>query len=675
MKVLLSTSPHVMHPQVLAAEFQPASNLMYGFLPVGLLSLAGELRRDHPHIDLQLFDINGAINQLGPPDSSFYDRLADCLCALSPDVLGFMTECDSYHHILRVCKAVRARCRSVRIVLGGPHASVVPRETLKFCPAIDAVVIGEGERTFSQLVGAYATRKPALIAGVLARTRTGEFLQGGEGQLIDELDSLPLPAYGLYAPSSVDEEIFLEVGRGCPFPCTFCSTAPFWGRRHRVKSPTRIVREIELARESYGTSRFHFTHDLFTVDRRWVTQVCAELQTRYGGDVEWTCSARVDTVNEELLQTMRSAGCRAIYFGIESGSASVRKSVKKTFDITEAFNVLRTTKRVGIQPNAGFIVGLPNETETDVEQTLDAYAHAMSIGVKPAHIFAFCPFKGSDGYETLGALIYPDHFLDIPLPTILSDANAKLHRENQVLFGSYFRPSNTGLPASTGALQAIDEFSPLVEANGAAALWLSEKVGGMYALFRSWVQFLDQVSGTAASRTRWYGSPRQFCEFLLAQATAVQAPANLIDYLRVSLLSLRAPAPPDVSQTHPAIDSYRTVPTRLLPDTQLMAQYTKALVRVTTDIANVSSWQPGEPVPPIVEAPAAFALTHSADGLKVIRTSSEAGRAIERAMVAPATVSELWMMSLTAGDRYAHFDDFLAWAGEAVSTDLLTLRS
>src|ERR1043165_5098113 len=130
MRILLATSPHVRHMAVLQSDFTPDQAMMYSFAPVGLLALAAVLREDL-QIDPALFDTNHEIVtgriRLG---KAFYQNAAERICAQEPDVLGYMTECDSYHHVLQIMEQVKRRRPACVCVLGGPHASAVARATL-----------------------------------------------------------------------------------------------------------------------------------------------------------------------------------------------------------------------------------------------------------------------------------------------------------------------------------------------------------------------------------------------------------------------------------------------------------------------------------------------------------------------------------------------------------------
>ena len=347
MRVCLTTSPHVRHAAVLQSDFAPDKHVMYSFAPVGLLSLAAVVRREQPDTTCDIYDLNRKIGfGVIPLDKRFYAAVAEDLCSRSPDVIGFMTECDSYHHVLQIVTAVKNIQPGCSVVLGGPHASAVAHETLQQCDAVDVVVVGEGEITFPHALDVIRSRSNESVPGAVLRSRNGGLLDGGNRALIERLDDLPVPAYDLYQPDS-GEEIFIEVGRGCPFQCTFCSTAPYWRRHHRVKSAERILREIKYVQDLFGTERVHLTHDLFTVNRNWVLAICDALIAA-GVPVRWTCSARADTVDEPLLRLMARAGCNAIYFGIESGSERILREIKKDIPLSQTFEMLDACRRQGI---------------------------------------------------------------------------------------------------------------------------------------------------------------------------------------------------------------------------------------------------------------------------------------------------------------------------------------
>ena len=569
MRTTLVTSPHVRHSAVLQNDFRANPAAMYSFAPVGLLSLIAATR-DANLGEPALFDLNRRImDGTIALDARFYERAARSVYADEPDVVGFMTECDSYHHVLQICEALRRIAPRTRIVLGGPHATAVAGKTLRTCGAVDAIVCGEGERSFVALLDTWQNGREGAVAGTLARLRSGAVVDGGTAPMIEALDSLPMPAYDVYH-ADPGEEIFIEVGRGCPFQCTFCSTAPYWQRRHRAKSPQRILAEVALVQSLFGSTRVHFTHDLFTTVRPWVEDVC-EAFIAAGVPVRWTCSARTDTVDELLLARMAAAGCNAIYFGIESGSARVLREIRKPIPIEHSLEVLRACRRIGIAANAGFIVGFPCDDEQSVGETFDAFEEALAAGARPVHIFGFCPFAGASMDGTYDKA--PNrHFVDLVVTPEVDDANHDRIAADDELFGAYWRPRvDLG---REGILQGADEFSPLVDALPTPSILIARCAGGMHALFRRWIEWIGERNDRrgASPHRRYYGSPVDYCDFLIGLCSEIgTAPAHVVTLLRVARTTLTCAAtsalpPPTTMATHRSV---------LAPETRQLALSTR----------------------------------------------------------------------------------------------------
>lgn len=565
MNVVFATSPHFKHAAVLESDFIPRPSAMYTFAPVGLLSLYSVVRASTGW-QPRLFDTNRHVRAGDIPcDANFYQATAELLSELSPDVIGFMTECDSYHHVLQICEHLKRIRPSCWVVLGGPHASAVADATMARYECIDAIVKGEGEKSLPLLLE-YLEKdyRPVPVDAA----RSAMLLRNGQMQvqhlleyrLVDNLDDLPIPAYDVYQPDE-GEEIFMEVGRGCPFSCQFCSTAPFWNRRQRVKSPQRIIDEIMLLRKLFSVERLHFTHDLFTTDRKWVVRVC-EVLAKKNLPVTWTCSARTDTVDIELLQLMKSAGCRAIYFGMESGSHRMLKEIHKEIPIEHSLSMLKKCAAAGIVPNVGFILGFPTEDQASMADTFSAYTKAVRLGAKPAHLFGYCPFAQSSMFGTAMAIFRHDgHYVDLPLGAEADTANRTLIGSAPELFGSYYRVAQGAVP---DLLEGIDEFSPLVEATIVPSLLVADLLQeGMFELYRHWLSSIrrkNQIAGKPPWR-RSYGSVIDYVIFLREFVRACKhAPVYLDSLLRATEIGLRvacSPPPPT------SMDSYRSFSTRV----------------------------------------------------------------------------------------------------------------
>jgi radical SAM superfamily enzyme YgiQ (UPF0313 family) len=303
-----------------------------------------------------------------PYDSSLYERSAAMLLGTDPDAIGLTTLGCSFLYTLGVARALKRHRPDLPVLLGGPHATMLARPILERYPVFDVVVRHEAEPTIGAVLAALPDRTFEDIPGI--SWRLGAEIREIAGQpRVDDLDSLPWLDYDLYPIRALDLDLMrVEAGRGCPFACTFCSTATFFQRRYRLKSPTRLVAEMDDLCARYAPREFKLDHDLFTVDRRKVQAFCREVA---GRGHRWHVSARADCVDEELLEQMASAGCVGLYLGVETGSKRMQKTCAKRLDLDLVGPTLDTCQRLGIATTASFITGYPEENREDQDATLD----------------------------------------------------------------------------------------------------------------------------------------------------------------------------------------------------------------------------------------------------------------------------------------------------------------
>ena len=286
-------------------------------LPLGLLSLAAVLEESGHEVSL--VDLNYALSEGELAlDEDFYAASVAQIVGQSPQVVGFSTMCNSFHIALRMAEAIKAQMPRVLVLLGGPQVSVADVETLCAFPFVDLVLRGEAEQTLPRLMSALAEgQMPTQLPGLTYRTN-GRVVRNPDVPLVRDLDGLPVPAYHLF-PYSMHGAAAVDVGRGCPFACSFCSTSTFWRRQARNKSTERIIKEMWMLKRQYEVTRFTFMHDLFTLNKRRLRDFCDRLQEEKM-DISWSCSARVDCVDAQLLRRMADSGCAAVFYGVETGS-------------------------------------------------------------------------------------------------------------------------------------------------------------------------------------------------------------------------------------------------------------------------------------------------------------------------------------------------------------------
>jgi radical SAM superfamily enzyme YgiQ (UPF0313 family) len=301
-------------------------------------------------------------------DDTLYESSAATLVADAPDVIGFTTLGCSFLYTLGVARELKRMRPDLPILLGGPHATMLARPILERYPVFDVVVRHEAEPTFASVLSGLGSWSFRDIPGV--SWRLGREVHETPGApRVDDLDALPWLDYDAYPIAELNLDLMrVEAGRGCPFACTFCSTATFFQRRYRLKSPARVVAEMDYLRSRYAPREFKLDHDLFTVDKRKVKAFCDEVR---GHRHRWHVSARADCVDDDLLRRMADAGCVGLYLGVETGSARMQKISAKRLDLNLVEPTLNTCERLGIRTTASFITGYPEETAIDQANTLD----------------------------------------------------------------------------------------------------------------------------------------------------------------------------------------------------------------------------------------------------------------------------------------------------------------
>jgi hypothetical protein len=347
------------------------------------------------------------------------------------------------------------------ILLGGPHASVLDREIMARFSQFDVLVRNEAEFTLPKVLPALLNRELDLIPGITFR-RDGKVCATQGAPVIQDLDALPFPAYDRYPIRELGLRMMrVEAGRGCPFECSFCSTATFFGRQYRLKSPGRLCSELDFLRDRYGISHFALQHDLFTVNKAKVRAFCEEVKDR---GYTWTCSARADCVDNQLLDQMKMAGCRAIYYGIETGSARMQKVIKKHLDLSLVLPILDKTQSLGMEATLSFITGYPQEEQADQNETLDFIGACMERNRAPlsVQLHLLTPEPGTQLLEDFRKdLDYDGHISDFNFPPVEDDDPAIMKANPQVFMNHHYFRSVTARQRHIFTAKAYSQLQPL----------------------------------------------------------------------------------------------------------------------------------------------------------------------------------------------------------------------
>lgn len=314
------------------------------------------------------------------------------------DIVGISCLTAYYKKVINLCGHLKQLNKTV--VIGGPHATVMPRETLKETLA-DYVVIGEGEQSFLELVQKMESGQNEIkIPGVLSADSEHII----EREMISDLDSLPVPDWdGLElkgyqrAPHGGIVKRFpvapVITSRGCSYACYYCCSSNIWKGKTRYRDPVKVVDEIEMLVKKYKVKEIHFEDDIITEKPSHIQSICFELINR-NIDISWALpnGIRVDQTTSGLFHLMAASGCFSVAFGIESLCEKIRSSVNKKISNKIIIEAIKNAKKCGLITQGFFIFGLPGETEVTMKQTLSL---ALDLPIDKAQFLILDVLPGS----------------------------------------------------------------------------------------------------------------------------------------------------------------------------------------------------------------------------------------------------------------------------------------
>lgn len=283
-------------------------------------------------------------------------------------------------YALEAARCVKAASPQTAVLFGGCGANAAPEEILRQFSFVDFVFQGEAEFTLPRFLREYPHTRSWRQTGGLAYRENGRIAINPAPPWIEDLDSLPLPAYDLVDHAAYQDYIGLLTSRGCPYQCAYCEGGFFHGGRLTSHSLPMVFAEIKLLQTNYGVSRFRLLDDTFTVRRDRVVQFCRDYREN-GLDFRWGALSRVDGLDSELMQLMAQSNCDTIYFGVESGSDRTLRIIRKRVTSARIAAVVPRAREHFPKVVASFMWGFPFEEVSDFEQTLLLAAYLQSAGV------------------------------------------------------------------------------------------------------------------------------------------------------------------------------------------------------------------------------------------------------------------------------------------------------
>lgn len=333
-------------------------------------------------------------------------QITQDVCEASPGLIGVTCWSIDRNMVWKLCAALKDTAPNVFLVLGGPHATIYPDHIFKKTHA-SAVVVGEGEETFADLLKALEEGKKLKdVAGMALRNKDGHVFYTPPRTSIQNIDSISFPYYGGFRhfnfshyggfPPLPHPTAAIISSRGCVFDCSYCASVRFWGKKWRFRTAENVLREIRWLIEDMGVRSLYFYDDNFPVNKERAIAICKGIISN-GWTLKWACCSHVKMMNRELLAVMKASGCVTIDFGVESGSDKILKNINKRQtreDIEKAFDLVH---EAGIFPRAYLMVGSPGEDESTIDETIDLISRIKPRASIGATLLWFLP--GTAVYE------------------------------------------------------------------------------------------------------------------------------------------------------------------------------------------------------------------------------------------------------------------------------------
>jgi len=369
------------------------------------------------------------------------------------DMVGVTVTTPTLSSSLELARAVKESYPASKVVFGGMHPSVMPRETITY-KEVDFVVKGEGEITLIELLNALANGNNIKdVNGILFKEDNG-IIETPSRDLIEDLDTIPFPARDLFKNSSYTypDSLYSKTApiitsRGCPGRCTYCNASSIFGRKFRARSSANIVDEIELLIKDHGIKEIHIWDDNFVTNKERVYEIRDEIKKR-GVSVKFAFpnGIRADYLDIDILSALKDMGTYSIAIGVESGSQEVLNKARKGIRLDKVAEVFTLAKEIGLETWAFFMFGLPGEDPGKAIETIN-FAKRLNPDIAKFHILK--PYPGTEvynfmvfenlltgkDYDNYGIHTAPVHHIEG-----LSE-NELLEIQKKAYFEFYFRPS------------------------------------------------------------------------------------------------------------------------------------------------------------------------------------------------------------------------------------------
>ena len=369
--------------------------------PLGLLSIAAYLRRYSSH-EIGIYD---ALEKCADDE-----MIRRAVKEFDPEMVGITAlshERIEAHHTARI---IKEQYPHLKLIMGGAYASSDPFEVMRN-PAVDYVVAGEGEAvTLSLLNALEAGRDASDIRGVVSRNGE-EPRYPGPAELIEDIDSIPMPAWdlidlesyfnnprrpsamNLHARSKRCAPVFPS--RGCPYSCIYCHN--IFGKKFRLRSLDNVIGEIRYLKEEKGVEEIEIVDDIFNLDNQRALEFARRIiEGGFNLGFSFPQGIRADQMSKELVDRMVEMGMFRVNYAIETFDREMQRTIRKNLNLEKAVETIEYTFSKGVSVGVYYMIGLPGETEAQAQATLD---RALKVKCSTASFYILNPFPGTEVYR------------------------------------------------------------------------------------------------------------------------------------------------------------------------------------------------------------------------------------------------------------------------------------
>ena len=358
--------------------------------PLGIGYIAAVLRDNG--IDVNILDASA--------EDMDFKEFSEEIKNRSPDIISISALTPTINKALETAKTAKEVLPNSIIVMGGYHPTFDFEETLEN-DFVDIVIRGEGEYVLRDLVETIENNCDLREVRGIVFKEDDNIVLNPNADLIYDLDALPFPAFDLmpmdkYKLLDMDTHMATMITtRGCPMKCSFCSSAAMHGRKMRQRSVDNILAEIDFLREKYDINTIAFMDDTFTLKKSRLMEFCDKLKQK-DYEIMWGCTARVDTLDEEVLKNMKESGCITVFMGVESVDQNQLDSMDKGITVPKIENAFKMSRKLGIRTIASVALGMPGDTKKIMNKTIK-FVHKL----KPNYaIYSLStPYPGTRFYK------------------------------------------------------------------------------------------------------------------------------------------------------------------------------------------------------------------------------------------------------------------------------------